>query len=85
MAVWWLIVCGFHQSRLAVMAELETRVARLLADQDLGGLDAVAQNGIFGNFACHDSKRPLPSFQFSEASEAFNEHRIFGQGNLCVR
>ncbi len=32
---------------LAVMAELESRVARLLADEDLGGLDAVAQHGVF--------------------------------------
>jgi hypothetical protein len=34
---------------LAVMAELESRVARLLAAEDLGGLDAVAQRGIFAS------------------------------------
>jgi hypothetical protein len=31
----------------AVMAEFEQRVARLLKEEDLGGLNAVAQNGIF--------------------------------------
>ena len=34
---------------LAVMAELESRVARLLAAEDLGGLDGVAQRGIFAS------------------------------------
>jgi hypothetical protein len=33
----------------AVMAELERRVTRLLRDEDLGGLDALAQNGIFAS------------------------------------
>jgi hypothetical protein len=33
----------------AVMAEFERRVARLLKEEDLGGLDAVAQNGIFAS------------------------------------
>jgi hypothetical protein len=33
----------------AVMAELERRVARLLKEEDLGGLDAIAQNGIFAS------------------------------------
>ena len=31
----------------AVMAEFEVRVAVLFAQEDLGGLDALAQNGIF--------------------------------------
>jgi hypothetical protein len=31
----------------AVMAEFERRMARLLKDEDLGGLDSLAQNGIF--------------------------------------
>lgn len=34
---------------LAVMAEFERQVDRLLKEQDLGGLDAVAQNGIFAS------------------------------------
>lgn len=34
---------------LAVMAEFENRVTRLLADEDLGGLDAVAQHGTFAS------------------------------------
>jgi hypothetical protein len=34
---------------IAVMAELESRVARLLADEDLGGLDALAQQGVFAS------------------------------------
>jgi hypothetical protein len=33
----------------AVMAEFERRVARLLKEEDLGGLDALAQNGIFAS------------------------------------
>jgi hypothetical protein len=33
----------------AVMAELEVRVARLLAEEDLGGLDGLAQNGVFAS------------------------------------
>jgi hypothetical protein len=33
----------------AVMAELERRVAHLLKEEDLGGLDALAQNGIFAS------------------------------------
>jgi hypothetical protein len=33
----------------AVMVEFERRVARLLKDEDLGGLDALAQNGIFAS------------------------------------
>lgn len=32
---------------LAVLARLETRVANLLEAEDLGGLDSIAQNGIF--------------------------------------
>ena len=32
-----------------VMAELERSVARLLREEDLGGLDALAQNGIFAS------------------------------------
>jgi hypothetical protein len=34
---------------LAVMAEFERRATRLLKEEDLGGLDALAQNGIFAN------------------------------------
>lgn len=33
----------------AVMAEFERRVARLLKEENLGGLDALAQNGIFAS------------------------------------
>ena len=33
----------------AVMAEFERRVTRLLKEEDLGGLDALAQNGIFAS------------------------------------
>jgi len=33
----------------AVMAEFEQRVARFLKEEDLGGLDALAQNGIFAS------------------------------------
>ena len=33
----------------AVMAEFERRVARLLKEEDLGGPDALAQNGIFAS------------------------------------
>jgi hypothetical protein len=33
----------------AVMAEFERRVSRLLKEEDLGGLDALAQNGIFAS------------------------------------
>jgi hypothetical protein len=33
----------------AVMAEFERRVTRLLIEEDLGGLDALAQNGIFAS------------------------------------
>ena len=33
----------------SVMAEFERRVARLLKEEDLDGLDAVAQNGIFAS------------------------------------
>jgi hypothetical protein len=33
----------------AVMAELEQRVSRLLKEDDLGGFDALAQNGIFAS------------------------------------
>src|SRR5258708_34034184 len=33
----------------AVMAEFERRVARLLKEEDLGGLDALAQKGIFAS------------------------------------
>ena len=33
----------------AVMAEFERRVLRLLKEEDLGGLDALAQNGIFAS------------------------------------
>jgi hypothetical protein len=33
----------------AVMAELEQRISRYLKEEDLGGLDAVAQNGIFAS------------------------------------
>ena len=33
----------------AVMAEFEQRVARLLKEDDFGGLDALAQNGIFAS------------------------------------
>jgi hypothetical protein len=33
----------------AVMAEFERRVAQFLKEEDLGGLDAVAQNGIFAS------------------------------------
>lgn len=34
---------------IAVMAEFERRVERLLKEEDLAGLDAVAQNGIFAS------------------------------------
>jgi hypothetical protein len=34
---------------LAVFAELEQRVARFYAAEDLGGLDALAQNGVFAS------------------------------------
>ena len=34
---------------LAVMAEFEGRVARFLAEEDLGALDALAQHGIFAS------------------------------------
>ena len=34
---------------LAVMAEFERKVAHFLKEQDLGGLDAVAQNGLFAS------------------------------------
>ncbi len=33
----------------AVMAEFERRVTRLFEEEDLGGLDALAQNGIFAS------------------------------------
>jgi hypothetical protein len=33
----------------AVMAEFERRITRLLKDENLGGLDALAQNGIFAS------------------------------------
>ena len=33
----------------AVLAEFERRVAHLLKEEDLGGLDALAQNGIFAS------------------------------------
>jgi hypothetical protein len=35
----------------AVMAEFERRVSRLVREEDLGGLDALAQNGIFASRA----------------------------------
>lgn len=34
---------------LAVMAEFERKVTRLLEDENIGGLDALAQNGIFAS------------------------------------
>ena len=34
---------------LAIMAEFERRTARLLKEKDLGGLDTLAQNGIFAS------------------------------------
>jgi hypothetical protein len=33
----------------AVLADLETRVSNLLSAEDLGGLDAIAQKGIFAS------------------------------------
>jgi hypothetical protein len=38
-----------HMETFAVMAELERRVTRLLKDENLGALDALAQNGIFAS------------------------------------
>jgi hypothetical protein len=34
---------------MAVMAEIESRVEQLLHEENLGGLDALAQNGIFAS------------------------------------